>query len=55
MARWSLEWAAANWGPEAQDRLEACLILEEASRNTAASAANTLRLVQGRGVKAVGW
>ncbi len=41
-------------GPRSPDRLEACLILEEASRNTAASAANTLRLVQGRGVKAVG-
>ncbi|MCX5892990.1 MAG: YdcF family protein [Deltaproteobacteria bacterium] len=54
MAKWSLEWTQENWGLEAREQLAACLILEEASRNTAASAANTLALVQGRGVKAVG-
>ena len=47
MARWSLEWAETNWGPEVREELAACLLLEEASLNTAASAANTLPLVQG--------
>ena len=54
MAGWSLAWIEENWGLEARERLAACLVLEEASHNTAASAANTLPLVQGRGVKAVG-
>ncbi len=54
MARWSLAWTQANWGLEAREKLAACLVLEEASHNTAASAAHTLPLVQGLGVKAVG-
>ncbi len=54
MARWSLEWVEAHWGAGAREELAACLVLEEASYNTAASAANTLVLVQGRGVKEVG-
>lgn len=54
MAGWCLKWAAETWGPEVRDRLAPCLHLEEASHNTAASAANTLPLVQGLGVKAVG-
>ena len=54
MARWSLAWTQDNWGLEAREQLAACLVLEEASHNTAASAANTLPLVQGLGVKAVG-
>ena len=54
MARWSLAWTQDNWGLEAREQLAACLVLEEASHNTAASAANTLPLVQGLGGKAVG-
>jgi uncharacterized SAM-binding protein YcdF (DUF218 family) len=54
MARWSLEWTQENWGLEAREQLAACLVLEEASHNTAASAANTLPLVQDLEVKAVG-
>ena len=54
MARWSLEWVAENWGPGLREELAPCLILEEASRNTAASAANTLPLAQGLEVAAVG-
>jgi uncharacterized SAM-binding protein YcdF (DUF218 family) len=54
MARWSLAWVAANWGPDLREELAPCLILEEASRNTAASAANTLPLAQGLQVAAVG-
>ena len=54
MAGWSLAWTQDNWGLEAREQLAACLVLEEASPNTAASAANTLPLVQGLGAKAVG-
>jgi hypothetical protein len=54
MAGWSLEWVAENWGPGLREELASCLILEEASRNTAASAANTLPLAQGLEVAAVG-
>ncbi len=54
MARWSLAWTQDNWGLETREKLAACLVLEEASHNTAASATNTLPLVQGLGVKAVG-
>ncbi len=46
MASWSLKWVEENWGPGAREELAACLVLEEASHNTAASAANTLPLVQ---------
>ncbi len=54
MAGWSLEWVEANWGAEARQELAACLLLEEASLNTAASAANTLPLVRGLPRRAVG-
>ncbi|MCL4503954.1 MAG: YdcF family protein [Deltaproteobacteria bacterium] len=54
MAAWSLDWTQKNWGIDARHRLADCLVLEEASHNTAASAANTLPLVQGPEVKAVG-
>lgn len=54
MAEWSLTWVEENWGVAARKRLESCLILEEASRNTAASAANTMPPLQSRGVKTVG-
>ncbi|MGA8571401.1 MAG: YdcF family protein [Desulfobaccales bacterium] len=54
MAGWSLEWVAANWGPGLREELAPCLILEEASRNTAASAANTLPLALDLEVEAVG-
>ncbi len=54
MARWSLDWVEAQWGSGAREELASCLVLEEASHNTAASAANTLPLVQARGARAVG-
>ena len=54
MARWSLDWVEDNWGAGMREELAACLVLEEASHNTAASAANTLPLVQGLGRRAVG-
>ena len=47
MARWSLNWVEDNWGAGARAELEPCLLLEEVSLNTAASAVNTLPLVQG--------
>ena len=54
MAAWSCSWVAANWGPELQEQLRRCLLLEEASRNTAASARHTLVLAQELGLRAVG-
>ena len=54
MAGWSLDWVADNWGAGMREELAACLVLEEASLNTAASAYNTLPLVQGLGRQAVG-
>jgi hypothetical protein len=54
MADWSLAWVEANWGPGFREQLEPCLLLEEASLNTAASAANTLPLVQDLNPRAVG-
>jgi uncharacterized SAM-binding protein YcdF (DUF218 family) len=54
MADWSLDWVEDNWGAGVRAELAACLVLEEASLNTAASAANTLPLVQGLGRLAVG-
>ena len=54
MGEWSLNWVAANWGPELQEQLRHCLLLEEASRNTAAAARHTLALVQELGLQAVG-
>ncbi|MFZ5449869.1 MAG: YdcF family protein [Thermodesulfobacteriota bacterium] len=54
MADWGLSWAAENWGEEVRESLESCLILEEASLNTAASARHTLTLVQKLGGQGVG-
>ena len=54
MAQWALEWVAANWGPEFGEQLRPCLLLEEASPNTAASAANLLPLLENLGFTAVG-
>jgi len=54
MAEWALQWAADNWGPELREELSPCLLLEEASCNTAASAANTLLLVKGLKLQRVG-
>ena len=47
MARWSLGWVEEHWGTAVREELAACLVVEEASHNTAASAANTLPVVQG--------
>lgn len=54
MADWALTWAAARWGEEVREALDACLVLEEASRSTAASARHTLPLVQELGSRGVG-
>ena len=54
MARWSLNWVEDHWGAGVREELAACLVLEEVSHNTAASAANTLPLVQGLRRRAVG-
>ncbi len=54
MADWSLKWVEENWGPEARQRLAALLLLEEASRNTAAAAYNALALLQKLGLRQVG-
>jgi hypothetical protein len=54
MADWSLDWVTENWGPGFREQLEPCLLLEEASLNTAASAANTLPLLQGPNRRSVG-
>jgi uncharacterized SAM-binding protein YcdF (DUF218 family) len=54
MADWALAFAAEHWGAEAREAIAAGLILEEASRSTAASARHTLPLVQGLGSRSVG-
>jgi uncharacterized SAM-binding protein YcdF (DUF218 family) len=54
MADWALSWAAENWGEEVRAALQSCLVLEEASRSTAASARHTLILVQELGSRTVG-
>jgi hypothetical protein len=54
MADWALAWAGEHWGDAIREALQPCLILEEASRTTAASAKHTLPLVQTRGSQAVG-
>jgi uncharacterized SAM-binding protein YcdF (DUF218 family) len=54
MADWALTYVIEHWGGEVREAIESCLILEEASRNTAASARHTLPLVQDRGSRAVG-
>ena len=54
MADHALDRAAAHWGPEVQQRLENCLILEETSRTTWESACHTLPLVRALNLAAVG-
>ena len=54
MARWACQWAAANWPAEIRESLASCLILEESSHNTAASARNLLDLVRRRELGALG-
>jgi uncharacterized SAM-binding protein YcdF (DUF218 family) len=54
MADYALERAEKFWGPDFQERLEACLLLEEASRTTWDSARHTLPLVRDGNFGAVG-
>jgi uncharacterized SAM-binding protein YcdF (DUF218 family) len=54
MADWALDRVAGPGGEDLREALHACLILEEASRSTAASARHTLPLVQARGSRSVG-
>jgi uncharacterized SAM-binding protein YcdF (DUF218 family) len=54
MAEWALAWTGEHWGDDMRQALDACLILEEASHTTAASARHTLPLVQARGSRTVG-
>jgi len=54
MADWALAWAGEHWGGEVREALRPCLILEEASRSTAASARHTLPLVQSLGCRCIG-
>lgn len=54
MADWALAWVREHWGDDFRDALHPCLILEETSRTTAASARHTLPLVQTRASRAVG-
>ncbi len=54
MADWALKWVEESWGLEALAQLAPRLVLEEASLNTAASAANTLVLARKLNLRAVG-
>lgn len=54
MADWALNWVEENCGPELREQLSPCLLLEEASRTTAASAVHTLPLLQELNLKSVG-
>ena len=54
MADYALMRAEEKWGPEARERLGACLLLEEGSRTTWDSACRTLPLVRERNFEAVG-
>lgn len=54
MADWALASASEHWGDAGRAALDACLILEELSRTTAASARHTLPLVLERGSRTVG-
>jgi hypothetical protein len=54
MADWALAWTGEHWGGHVREALDACLIIEDASRTTTASARHTLPLVQERGSRAVG-
>jgi uncharacterized SAM-binding protein YcdF (DUF218 family) len=54
MADWALAWTGDHWGDDFRKALDACLMLEEASRTTAASARHTLPLVEAHGSRTVG-
>jgi len=54
MAHWALDWLESQGGAEIRERLSPFLILEEASRNTAASALNTLPLIKSLELQEVG-
>lgn len=54
MADWARRWVKDHWGEEVSQSLNTCLILEETSRSTAASARHTLPLVQARNSHTVG-
>ena len=54
MADWALAWVGDHWGEAVWEALQPCLILEETSRTTAASARHTLPLVEARGSRVVG-
>jgi hypothetical protein len=54
MADFALVWAAEHWGEAVREDLRDCLILEEASRSTAASVRHTLPLVRDLDIRAVG-
>jgi uncharacterized SAM-binding protein YcdF (DUF218 family) len=54
MADWSLRQVKEYWGADMRAALEGCLLLEEVSLSTAASAKNTLPLTAGRGSRTVG-
>jgi DUF218 domain len=54
MADWALAWVSEHWGEALREALGPCLILEEASRSTLASARHTLALVEARGSRVVG-
>ncbi|MGQ9689217.1 MAG: YdcF family protein [Desulfobaccales bacterium] len=54
MADYALAQAEAEWGAEAAQRLQSCLLLEENSLSTRDSAENTLALIRERNFTAVG-
>lgn len=54
MADWARRWVREHWGDKVCKNLESCLILEETSLTTAASAYHTLPLVQERDSRTVG-
>jgi hypothetical protein len=54
MAEWARRWVRQHWGEEASQSLNNCLILEEASLTTAASARHALPVVAARGSRTVG-
>lgn len=54
MADYALERVEQEWGLEARERLQLCLVLEEGSLTTHESAANTLPLIADRNYTAVG-
>ena len=49
MADWARRWVREHWGEEVSQSLKNCLILEEASLTTAASARHALPMVAARG------